>query len=333
MSSAASSIGNTLASTGDAYNLSQAAQDAATSDSLGDFAQSAGTSYLSSLIPGLGPLLAVAGLARTFGRGAGLTPNQYLQQELYREYPQYGDLSTFDDWLGPMGSQALARQIDNLAEAGSLPPHIAEALVRGSVEGNPNYLTNPWTDGGPPQQGEHVNPLSATGGYDPSMVGGSGASTMGARFSEPPPALSLPTPGANFPVYGTVPELNPLTAAANPNIAQDFLDNPSAPNYPDSGQVGGSDMFSNWLSELLSQNWTSDWEPLPPPQGGTAPHGVTDGQFADDSYDYNFYSDPTGEIYADPIGISDPNPDYFTDGQLAQFGGAGRQFGGAGGRR
>ena len=156
---------------------------------------------------------------------------------------------------------------------------------------------------------------------------------MGARFSEPPPALSLPTPGANFPVYGTVPELNPLTAAANPNIAQDFLDNPSAPNYPDSGQVGGSDMFSNWLSELLSQNWTSDWEPLPPPQGGTAPHGVTDGQFADDSYDYNFYSDPTGEIYADPIGISDPNPDYFTDGQLAQFGGAGRQFGGAGGRR
>ena len=331
MSSAASSIGNTLASTGDAYNLSQAAQDAATSDSLGDFAQSAGTSYLSSLIPGLGPILALGGLAR--GSREFQTPEEFLQNELYREYPQYGDLSTFDDWLGPMGSQALARQIDNQAEAGSLPPHIAEALVRGSVEGNPNYLTNPWTDGGPYQQGEHVNPLSATGGYDPSMVGGSGASTMGARFSEPPPALSLPTPGANFPVYGTVPELNPLTAAANPNIAQDFLDNPSAPNYPDSGQVGGSDMFSNWLSELLSQNWTSDWEPLPPPQGGTAPHGVTDGQFADDSYDYNFYSDPTGEIYADPIGISDPNPDYFTDGQLAQFGGAGRQFGGAGGRR
>ena len=324
-STAASSIGNYASE-----NAPQLAGQAAASDSLEDFAQSAGTSYLSSLIPGLGPLLAVAGLARTFGRGAGLTPNQYLQQELYREYPQYGDLSTFDDWLGPMGSQALARQIDNQAEAGSLPPHIAEALVRGSVEGNPNYLTNPWTDGGPYQQGEHVNPLSATGGYDPSMVGGSGASTMGARFSEPPPALSLPTPGANFPVYGTVPELNPLTAAANPNIAQDFLDNPSAPNYPDSGQVGGSDMFSNWLSELLSQNWTSDWEPLPPPQGGTAPHGVTDGQFADDLYDYNFYADP---MDADPMGISDPNPDYFTDGQLAQFGGAGRQFGGAGGRR
>ena len=325
-STAASSIGNYASE-----NAPQLAGQAAASDSLEDFAQSAGTSYLSSLIPGLGPILALGGLAR--GSREFQTPEEFLQNELYREYPQYGDLSTFDDWLGPMGSQALARQIDNQAEAGSLPPHIAEALVRGSVEGNPNYLTNPWTDGGPYQQGEHVNPLSATGGYDPSMVGGSGASTMGARFSEPPPALSLPTPGANFPVYGTVPELNPLTAAANPNIAQDFLDNPSAPNYPDSGQVGGSDMFSNWLSELLSQNWTSDWEPLPPPQGGTAPHGVTDGQFADDSYDYNFYSDPTGEIYADPIGISDPNPDYFTDGQLAQFGGAGRQFGGAGGRR
>jgi len=319
MSSASNHIGSALTSTSDAYDLNQAAIDASTEESVEDAIQTVGTNYATSLIPGLGTILTAVELAQMFGRGAGLTPNQYLQQELYTEYPQYGDLSTFDDWIGPMGSEALARQIDSQAAAESLPPHIAEALVRGRVEGNPNYITNPWTDGGPAQQGEHVNPLSATGGYDPAMVGASGASAMGTRFSEPPPALSLPTPGANFPVYGTVPELNPLTAAANPNIAQDFLDNPTAPNYSNVGQSGGTGMFSNWLSELLSQNWTSNPDPEPVPQGGTTPHNITDGQFADDSYDYNLYSDEDNDINTFLAGLSDPNPTYFTDGQYGSL--------------
>ena len=110
MSSAANPIGSALTSTSDAYDLSQAGQDAATSDSVEEAAQTVGTNYATSLIPGLGTILTAVELAQMFGRGAGLTPNQYLQQELYTEYPQYGDLSTFDDWIGPMGSEALARQ-------------------------------------------------------------------------------------------------------------------------------------------------------------------------------------------------------------------------------
>ena len=128
---------------------------------------------------------------------------------------------------------------------------------------------------------------------------------LGLRHQTPPPALSLPTPGASFPVYGQIPDLNPLTAAANPQMAQNFANFDYTPSY----NIGGSGIFGTY-------------SPPPTPQGGTPPFAMTDGQFADDSTDYNTYADdaeanPAGYDYLYPggvpeaglLGMSDPNPE------------------------
>ena len=80
---------------------------------------------------------------------------------------------------------------------------------------------------------------------------------------------------------------------------------PTPPSY----NIGGSGIFGTY-------------SPPPTPQGGTPPFAMTDGQFADDSTDYNTYADdaeanPAGYDYLYPggvpeaglLGMSDPNPE------------------------